>query len=87
MSETSQGDIKEGTCHSLNVPDTDICNNLNDIQKFNVSSDSLKEEVNNDRVSDGDSQREQGNAPNFPETPFSKVNHALFQLKTEMVFF
>jgi len=72
VSETSQGDIKEGVSHSLNVLETE----QNSENERNSTSE-LSE--------DDDFGNENGLSPEVDHTPFSKLNNALQRLKSEMV--
>lgn len=70
VSENSQGDIKEGISHSLNVPDQ--------------NSDNCRDSTS-DLTEDDDLQIESERTTDTENTPFSKLNNALLRLKTEMV--
>ncbi|XP_045187459.1 protein FAM89A-like [Mercenaria mercenaria] len=75
VSETSQGEIREGTSHCLNILD----NNRNE------SVGSCKDIPDNLSTDADDNAIEESVSPNFVETPFSKLNTALRRLKDEMV--
>ncbi|XP_052767546.1 protein FAM89A-like [Mya arenaria] len=78
VSESSLGDIQEGTCHSLNVEGVNK-NNVSNVDENICPRDLRERSHNNDDVLVTDEA-----SPNFTETPFSKLNNALHRLKMEM---
>jgi hypothetical protein len=81
VSETSGGDIKEGTIHILapnyllNTPD----------KLRNESSDSTRDCPDMDAADEDDNVIEESASANFEDTPYSKLNYALSRLRNEMV--
>lgn len=75
VSETSQGEIHEGTSHCLNVLDKNQNENLG-------SAKDIRDSMSTD---EDDNALDESSSPNFIETPFSKLNTALRRLKEEMV--
>lgn len=74
VSETSQGEIHEGTSHCLNILD----------KNQNESLGSAKDIPECTSADDDDNVMEDPDLPGVNETPFSKLNTALKRLKTEM---
>ncbi|XP_060581788.1 protein FAM89A-like [Ruditapes philippinarum] len=71
VSETSLGEIREGTSHCLNILD----------KNQNENTGTRKDIAETD---DDDNVLEDSVSPNFDDTPFSKLNTALRRLKNEM---
>lgn len=72
VSENSQGDIKEGISHCLNVPEQ---LNENGVQETDIDQDEEDCAIESGKLEAGEA------------TPFSKLNSALLRLKSEMVIF
>lgn len=71
LSENSQGDVREGISHCLNVPDQ---------QNGEVEKGSLQ-----DLTDEEESAVAPESSPDSTDTPFAKLNNALLRLRNEMV--